>query len=299
MVLVAALSLAACAPTSGRRQPSAPPGSTPSPSSTASAAASPSGIQHPTGADELVFRLSVAGGLRPPSPFLDLPQLSLYGDGRMITSDPAHDVFPRQMLPSLQVRQVTPAGIQQLLSLAREAGVLDGDAHYDEPTIADAPTSTFVAVANGTRRVVSAYALGLGSGGETEPGRAALLAFRDALADLDTLLSPEMGPAAPYEIDRLQIVIEPDGPIPDQDVTIVPWPLSAEPATIGEPYPYGENARCVVVSGSELRALQPALRETDELTRWSSGRLTYEFLVRPLLPGEAECSDAIGRGGRR
>lgn len=243
-----------------------------------------------------MFRLAVTGGLRPPSPFLDLPQLSLYGDGRLITSDPAEDVFPRAMLPSLQVRQVTPVGIQQLLRLAREAGVLDRDAHYAEPTIADAPTTTFVAIANGTRRVVSAYALGLSSRGETEPARAALLAFRDALADLDTLLGPEIEPAAPYEIERLQIVIEPDGPIPDQDVTIVPWPLSADPATIGEPYPYGGDARCVVVSGAELRALEPELREPDELTRWYSDDLTYEFLLRPLLPDEAKCSDAI-RGG--
>jgi hypothetical protein len=62
-------------------------------------------IQHPTGATEVVLRISVGGGLRYPGATVEEPPaFTLYGDGRVIYATPRqvehwtrYDLFRAQM----------------------------------------------------------------------------------------------------------------------------------------------------------------------------------------------------------
>ena len=72
----------------------------------------------------------------------------------------------------MQVSPVTEAGIQELLALADEHGLL-ADVEYTDPTnIADAPDTVVEISANGTTYRHVAYALGIGD--ETDPARASV-----------------------------------------------------------------------------------------------------------------------------
>src|SRR5262245_18411153 len=58
-------------------------------------------IEHPTGTDELVLRVEVTGRCVPPQVTLsELPQFSLYGDGRVITTGPVIQIYPAPALPN-------------------------------------------------------------------------------------------------------------------------------------------------------------------------------------------------------
>jgi hypothetical protein len=128
----------------------------------------PSRIDHPTGMNDLVLQISNSGGLLPPDARLtELPVLSLYGDGRLITQGPRVAIYPGPAVPNLQVARLSETGIQRVLRAAADAGLLGPSRHYDHPGIADAPTTIFTVVAAGGRHQVSAYALWEGN----DPGR--------------------------------------------------------------------------------------------------------------------------------
>src|SRR5215212_7606087 len=120
-------------------------------------------IEHPTGADDLILRVEVVGGFVPPQVLLsEIPQLSLYGDGRAITTGPMIDIFPSPALPNLRQVTLTEAGIQEVLAAAQAAGLLDGDRTYFNNTVADAPTTVFTVHTGGMTSTISAYGLGFG-----------------------------------------------------------------------------------------------------------------------------------------
>src|SRR6266540_2817754 len=101
----------------------------------------PSGIPHPTDPDQLVLRVEQVGGfISPAYLFTRVPMFSLFGDGSVITEGAQIEIYPQSALPPLLVQQLTPEGVQRLLELAREAGLMDKDAQYFNARIADAPT---------------------------------------------------------------------------------------------------------------------------------------------------------------
>jgi len=151
-VSVVALVAAACAAGGA--------GSRPSPSP---APSGPPRIAHPTGASELVLRIGYDGGFVAPGYFLTrLPQVSVYGDGRVVTEGPVIEIYPGPALPNLLVSRVSEAGLQAMLAAAADAGLLGQDRHHDCVGIADAPTTTFVVSADGATHRTTAYALGIG-----------------------------------------------------------------------------------------------------------------------------------------
>ena len=80
----------------------------------------------PTGADEVVVRVVTEGGFtaesRRPA---HLPQLSVFGDGRVVVTGPTALQYPGPALPNLQEFRVTDAGLARILEAARAAGLLD------------------------------------------------------------------------------------------------------------------------------------------------------------------------------
>jgi hypothetical protein len=268
----------------------------PSPSDDAGA------IAYPTGPDDLVIRLRYVGGFAPPAAhMLDLPVISIYGDGTVLVPGAVPAIYPGPALPNLQQASITPAGMQILLEAAREAGLFGPDAHYDMGGIMDASSSEFTVNADGRIHTISAYAL-FESGGRDpmNPGadpavteaRAKLLIFQNQLQNLEALLGPEVGDATTYSPTALQLLVSDGAPVDEQALGQEPieWPLPEPLATFGETMPtliMGE--RCGVVTGADVDLLLPLFQRANTLTPWTDDDAAFGVAVRPLLPGETGC----------
>jgi len=251
-------------------------------------------IPHPTGTDDLVLRVETGGGFVAPEYTLSAaPGLSIYGDDRLIQTGPMIEIYPGPALPNLLVIPLSEATVQTILAAAREAGLMDGDASYGYDCVADAATTTFTVTADGHTSVVSAYALGMEAGGGDCPGtdveaRAVLSAFQ---VELQRLVSESgSGSEEPYTPTEMRVFVLPyRGDQPDLPQEPVEWPLEVPLSTFGAPIEVPQDARCGVVSGTDLETLLPAAQAANQLTPWVSGGAEYSMIFRPLLPDEHGC----------
>jgi hypothetical protein len=267
----------------------------------------PSGgqIVHPSG-DELVLRVEHRGGLMiAGADFTNLPAFTLLGDGRVFLPGAQIGIFPGPALPSVQVRQLTEAGVQTVLNAVAASGQFAASAEWRgaQNFVADAPDTIFTLNANGRTVTVSIYGLGTVIPGEEPPTfpavekpiHQALGRLLERLTTLDTWL-PVTAWAAdqtwqPYVPDALRLVVRnADADPPDNSGIAnqeLPWPISADPATFGTATEFGDF-RCGVVTGEDLDAWYEALSNANQLTRFVVGDHRYEVSARPLLPDEAE-----------
>src|SRR4051812_48821050 len=138
--------LAACGDDASGEQPSGtlpvltvPSVETTAPPTTATPTTAPpttvgAGIEHPTGVDDVIVRIAYEGGFVPVEmTFLNLPALLVSGDGHTFVQGPVADIYPGPLLPNIQTSPVSEAGIQDLLALAEEHGLL-ADVRYTDPT---------------------------------------------------------------------------------------------------------------------------------------------------------------------
>jgi hypothetical protein len=258
------------------------------------------GIDHPTGAGDLIVRVHLGGGFVPVDYTLrEIPFFSIYGDGRLITLGPQIEIYPGPALPNLLVTQISEEGIQAILEAARDAGLLGPDRRYDHPGIADAHTTTFTVVAEGRTHVVSAYALGFDEqpagliSQEDLEARQKLNDFQMKLGDLGSWL-PEgsVGEEEPFSFDELRIFVRDQAPRDDAlEQPELRWPLSPGLADFGAVLP-DLDIRCGSVQGSDLDALMPLAQEANELTPWRNDDHLYGLIFRPLLPDESGCEGA-------
>ena len=258
----------------------------------------PAGIDYPTSSSDLVLRLRYVGGFVAPAAHLvDLPVISVYGDGTVIVPGPQIAIFPGPALPNLQRATITPTGMQVLLEAARDAGLLGPDAHYDLGGIMDASSAEFKLNADGRLHTVSAYALmesngaPQGSDAAVAEARAKLARFQAQLGSLEGLLGGELGGWSAYEAERVQLLVSAGAP-DNQGLAQQPiaWPLSTPLATFGEALPdLFQGQRCGVVEGGDVDLLMPLLQKANALTPWTDDDAAYGMIVRPLLPGEAGC----------
>lgn len=272
----------------------------------------PTPIPHPTGPDELVLRIETSGGFIPPFRLpTEFPQLSVYGDGTVVTLGPQITIYPPPALPNVLQGRVTEQGLQLLLREAAAAGLPAGDADYPLEGIYDAPTTFFTVNAGGHLSHVSVYALGLEDPSdprltaEQRAARQRLAEFARKALDLYSWLPPEtvVERDIPFTITRLQVVVlpadAPEAPHPEDEhlVTTRSWPLPTPLFAFGEPAPwFGTNARCGIVSSrKELPRLLEQLPTANVLTRWRSQEQTYVAFFRPLLPDESGCQPPHAR----
>jgi hypothetical protein len=223
----------------------------------------------------------------------EIPALSLYGDGRLVTPGAQIAIFPGPAMPALQMARVTEAGMQRILRAARSAGLLGPDRHYDYPGVADAGTTTFTVVAGGGIHRISAYALSEASdlslvpADEREPRRL-MAAFQQDLYVRGRLGADVAGPDQPYVPAAIRIVSSVSDPRNADDpnlVKIVDWPLARGLATFGEPR-LGGTVRCGAIDGADLQRAGPVLTSSHQLTFWRSEGRFYQLQLRPLLPDE-------------
>ncbi len=149
--------------------PTPPPGPTSNPAVTPGPIVTPTpmptaaGFQYDTGPNALVLRIKTSGGLVPPGYYFgEVPDFSLYGDGRVIVTGPVPAIYPGPALPNLVQFTLDSRQMTDLLVSAEQAGLFGPDVHYDYPGLYDGSTTVFESHVNGDH-TISAYALGLGS----------------------------------------------------------------------------------------------------------------------------------------
>ena len=291
--LLIALGAAAC---TGGAAPSIAPGS---PATGASGEPSPlaspvqEGITHPTGADEVVLRLESAGGFVPVE-FIagGLPYFTLYGDGRVVFQQTTVEPPMREdgvwAGYPLRTAVLSEDQVQDLLEFAlADGGLAVARDEYNNPLVADAPTSVFTINAEDDSKTVSVVALGMD--GEPGPDTAVLRqlnALGERLRDFDqggTLASE------PYEAAAYRgVILEQQGL---QGVNTIAWPwdditpedftMPADPNALqqGTYTLTPDQAAAVGVEGFENGIM------TGVYLKAPDGK-TYSLVIRPLLPDE-------------
>lgn len=262
-------------------------------------------ISHPTGATDVVVRVLTGGGfVAPELRTANLPEVTVYGDGRVIIVGPTALRYPGPALPNLQEFRVTDAGLQRILDAARDAGLLDAKApSYGRPNVTDLPTTRVIVDAARRRHDVSAYALGAehGVSGVNEAQREArqrLTNFTRLAGDAEALRRDVIkGSTKRYEPDAVAVFVRPFEPRSAPDGPTEPtvdWPGGDLNAGNATPSP-SDNATCLVIKGAQRDAVLAVARTTTQNARWRAGSATYSLVFRPLLPDERDCTDAENR----
>ena len=261
-------------------------------------ATGPTGIAHPTGADQVVLRVAYEGGFVPYEYTLSsVPSWSLFGDGTLIVQGPQIEIYPGPALPNLVAIPISEEGVQAILGAARDAGLMDGDANYGNDCIADAATTVFTTNADRETSVVSAYALDVGEppgacGGEDDrDARAALAEFQTMLGDLKSWLPADsVGAEGPYDPTEMRVYVQPYRGEAELPQGAIEWPLDVPLDRFGGPAANAPtDTRCGVLTGSDFETLFTAAQEANGLTPWTSDGSEHQLIFRPLLPDEHTC----------
>jgi hypothetical protein len=311
--VVALVMLVAGCAVGGTPGPSATPrGGTPGPSATPADTGS---ISYATGPTDLVLQATSGGGLLPQSMrFAEMPNVSIYGDGRVITLG-EHGGWPDDpLLPELTETRVTADGMDRTLRAAWEAGILGPgpDRRYELADVYDLWTVWFTATTDGKTHRVSAYALGFEEEARLAPpgemdARKKLDALYGQLVDLRAWLpAGTVGPDSPYGPAETRVLVTPlldwstagDGATaapatPRADQEVRDWPLVDPPESFGSPLDThgGEPWSCKILGPDEVAAL--GLDTATRDTRWKAGGNLYQVVARPLLPDESGCPTKI------
>ncbi|SOD93220.1 hypothetical protein [Blastococcus haudaquaticus] len=237
----------------------------------------------------LVLRVEQTGGFVTPSMLAGrLPMVSVYADGRVITEGPVIAIHPGPALPNLQVAQLDPAGVQDLVDRALAAGV-DETTDLGSPPVADATSTRFTVVTTEDTYVREVYALW-----ETTEGDGLTddqVAAREELSGLlDALTTPGDAATSSFEPEAVAAIASPwvdpgDGLVQAEQ----PWP---GPALPGEPTGGPPDVTCVTATGAQAQAVLDAAGAGNAATPWVTGDGSrWSVTFRPLLPDETGCAD--------
>lgn len=242
------------------------------------------GIQHSTGADDVILKLSYEGGFVPAGFFfVNTPALLVSGDGRVFTPALVPAIYPGPLLPSLFVRGINEEGIQALLGMVKDAGLLAPPPEYpDRHNVADASSAVLtIAAAGGTFRH-SAYALGMG---DPETGvRKELLDLITAISDIDKAAGAvNLGPEESFvpTVYRLQAHVVDPSQLTGQEPapTVVEWPAATGLSL-------ASTSICARVDASAVGSL---FLDAKQNTFFKEGEIVYEVAVAGVLPGDPDC----------
>lgn len=309
--LVLLLLLAACAapgaaaPSSGTAQPSAP----------SSEGGGGGDIAHPTGAADPILLVETAGGFAMPSMVAArVPQLAVYGDGRVIMQGVQTLEFPGPALPALIERTMTEDGIQALLAAIEDTNLFTEDHAFTGAmaVVADAADTVFTLRTDEGDITVSIYGLGtLDPAMGVPPGmdqseiqaHGLLGRLNEALMTVDAWIGSEGWESEgwqPYQPDALRLYVRDVTGQPmdggDLEGQVREWPTDDDPAAFGEEVAlFGDGSRCGVVDGDAGQVWLQELWASNQNTQWTDdGERRFSVLARPLLPhDEHTCPELV------
>jgi hypothetical protein len=298
LLLIAALTAAACSTSSPSPTASAAP---PSGNPTAGASASPSSgstvgaIEHSAGATDVILRLEQGGGFVPIE-FLasQAPSFTLYGNG-VVVFQQTPTVFPQPdangVLKAIPWRTASldEGQIQALLAFALGQGGL-GTAResYIATGIADAPDTIFTIHAGGVDKTVVVNALGIDTqAGPDTVARAAFSTLATRLLDFDR--GGSIGSDV-YQAERSRGILAEREAAPGVAVLDWPWP-AIKPADFKAGANDGSGGPIVphrTMTAGEVALLKLTGIDggVQGLTLRGPDGKTYAFTIRPLLVDE-------------
>jgi hypothetical protein len=281
--------VAACSPTAAPSATPATPGSSGGPSAGPANNPTPTaiaGIQHPTGAADVVLRLESGGGfVMMGAQSISTPIFTLYGDGRVVWRDinapvpePIGSVAP---LAALRTVRLTESAVQSLLEDAIERGGLGDAAETYVGQGADMPTTTFTLNVNGSTKTVSATPLSPDMHPAAGPIIAALAALNDRLQGFSSIV----GNSDLYTPTAYRGVLMPQDQAFSEPVDW-PWPTIAPTDFTADGNEFvlirtltPDDVAKLGLTGIEGGFMGLTLQNGDKL---------YGFSLRPLLPGETK-----------
>ena len=264
----------------------APPSGEPSPSAAG-------GIDHKTGATDVLLRYEEGGGFMMAGyAAAESPIFTLYGDGTVIFRNPMADPPAAQgsTMPfnPLRTAKLTEAQVVELLTLALgEGGLAAARPTYDNPMVADAGTAVFTVDAAGIKKTVSIMALGMDvdASNPDGPARAAFKKLADRLGDFDQGGSIE---TSVYEPDGYEasLVESPGMVAPDvvawpwKDLTVADFKPDADPNGLSFPHATltGDQVAELGVKDYQGGFFGLPLKGSDDKP--------YIVAVRPVLPDD-------------
>jgi hypothetical protein len=258
------------------------------------------GSPTPIGSGQLVLRIEQGGGFVPIEFNLtQMPMMSLYEDGLVITPGAQIEIYPGPALPALSQQHLSPDAIQLLIQAAIDVG-LDKDRDYTDlgsMAVADAPTTTFTLTVDGQTHVTNVYALDFDLGpahdkmsDEEFQARKDLLAFQKNATDLSWLPDGSVTDQGVYRPTSLRIFTSPYQPDPALTQDPIAWPLTPGLDLFGESLQDAPGGmRCGTVAADAAVSLLPLVEHANQLTPWTSDGARYGLLFRPLLPDESGC----------
>lgn len=251
---------------------------------TALGTAPSTGIAHPTGAEDVVLKLSYEGGFVPAgTAFINTPALLVSGDGHVYTQAVIPAIFPGPLLPSILVKTITEQGVQRMLSIVKRAGLLATPPDYTGGSrVADAPNTVLTLHAAGGNYVHSAYALGAGT--PESPARKTLLNVVTTIGDVagavgEANLGEDQSFVATRYRFQARVVDQAELDSQQPQPTIVDWPgLTA--------LPLANAASCAIVDAASIGSL---LVDAKQNTYFRDGASVYQLSAAGVLPGDPEC----------
>lgn len=227
----------------------------------------------PLPGDLLVFRVTYSPGLSPQLYYLTRgPALSIYGDGRVMTT-----LIDYPTIPQLEVGHLAPVDVARFVADARATTLMDPGTDYGEPEVTDL-AGTSVLLNDGEQEYeVSVYALGVTSGlsYRQRERRQQLQEIVDEAFALATT-----SPATP---ERIQVM---SGNASGYEAD-APWP-GPEPSTFMTDSSAPTAKQCGVLEGATAAAVyDAAVAKGDQL--WLVNGAPALLVVRPLLPDESGC----------
>ncbi len=249
------------------------------------------GIEHPTGARDVVLRYEEGGGFMMMEWALtEAPIFTLYGDGTIVFRDPAAQPPPDEhgllAFSSFRTARLSEEQVQSLLTFAVNEGALGvAKDRYDHPGVADAGTARFTVNAGGRTKTVEVYALGLDENAPDKAARAQFLALATRLRAFDEAGAIPTDEYVPH--GWRAVLIEAQG-APTQ---IRPWPwaeLSVEDFMAQSDDPTAPAFPAHVLSADEVGAIGLGDLNGGLLGLSVKGPddKIYGVPIRPLLPDE-------------
>ncbi len=277
LVLVLA---AACSPAAGG---TAGPSTAPTPEPTPTAVA---GIQHPTGARDIVLRLEQSGGFVPvESLATSAPTFTLHGDGTVVFRD--SQATPPEIVGSIsrsvpfQTVKLGEEGIQALLEFAIGPGGIGIAVGPYMGHVADLPSTVFTVNADGRQKQVSITGL---SPDMHDPQDALIVTALARLADKLRTFGNDVAGEGVYEPAAYRGVLQ---KVDQASGAITDWPW-----TDIRPSDFTAAANEFLL----IHTLTPAQVAVLNIPEVQGGMLglnlqkdgvLYSLALRPLLPDEA------------
>ncbi len=243
----------------------------------------------------LVLQVAYVGGFVPPQvTYAQLPLVSMYADGQVITEGPVIAIYPGPALPNLQTTRIEPSRVAELAQHALEAGVGE-EFDYGMPPVADVPSTRFTVVTDDGTETTEVYALqrGLFPQDEQVPGLTdEQVAARSELQGLVDELTGVGGAATEsYVPEAVAAVVTPEADRDDGAPAREPvaWP---GPPLPGDPLAGELDLSCVTATGTDADAVLDAAADANAETPWTmDDGTTWSLTLRPLLPHESDCAD--------